>query len=52
LAINAKGGENIKPKAKRPHHHHFKNFAMNFSNNVVSNGYQLVSMFMKRRFQN
>jgi hypothetical protein len=24
LAINAKGGENIKPKAKRPHHHHFK----------------------------
>jgi hypothetical protein len=26
LAINAKGGENIKPKAKGPHHHHFKNF--------------------------
>jgi hypothetical protein len=25
LAINAKGGENIKPKAKRPHHH-FKKF--------------------------
>jgi hypothetical protein len=24
LAINAKGGENIKPKAKGPHHHHFK----------------------------
>jgi hypothetical protein len=24
--INAKGGENIKPKAKGPHHHHFKNF--------------------------
>jgi hypothetical protein len=21
LAINAKGGENIKPKAKGPHHH-------------------------------
>jgi hypothetical protein len=26
LAINAKGGENIKSKAKGPHHHHFKNF--------------------------
>jgi hypothetical protein len=24
LAINAKGGENIKPKSKGPHHHHFK----------------------------
>jgi hypothetical protein len=23
LAINAKGGANIKPKAKGPHHHHF-----------------------------
>jgi hypothetical protein len=26
LAINAKGGESIKPKAKGPHHHHFKKF--------------------------
>jgi hypothetical protein len=26
LAINAKGGESIKPKAKGPHHHHFKFF--------------------------
>jgi hypothetical protein len=26
LAINAKGGENIKPKAKGPHHHQFQNF--------------------------
>jgi hypothetical protein len=26
LAINAKGGESIKPKAKGPHHHNFKNF--------------------------
>jgi hypothetical protein len=24
LEINAKGGENIKPKAKGPHHHNFK----------------------------
>jgi hypothetical protein len=24
LAINAKGGESIKPKEKGPHHHHFK----------------------------
>jgi hypothetical protein len=28
LAINAKGGESIKPKAKVPHHHHFKIFEM------------------------
>jgi hypothetical protein len=28
LAINAKGGESIKPKAKGPHHHHFKIFKM------------------------
>jgi hypothetical protein len=28
LAIHAKGGENIKPKAKGPHHHHFKIFKM------------------------
>jgi hypothetical protein len=28
LALNAKGGENIKPKAKGPHHHHFKIFEM------------------------
>jgi hypothetical protein len=26
LALNAKGEENIKTKAKGPHHHHFKNF--------------------------
>jgi hypothetical protein len=24
LAINAKGAENVKPKAKGPHHRHFK----------------------------
>jgi hypothetical protein len=24
LALNAKGEENIKPKAKGPHHHNFK----------------------------
>jgi hypothetical protein len=29
LAINAKGGENIKPKAKGPHHH-FKIFEIYF----------------------
>jgi hypothetical protein len=26
LALNAKGGEDIKPKAKGPHHQHFKKF--------------------------
>ena len=34
LAINAKGGESIKPKAKGPHHHHFKIFT-----NVYFNWY-------------
>jgi hypothetical protein len=29
LALNAKGGENIKPKAKGPHHH-LKKIEMNF----------------------
>jgi hypothetical protein len=29
LAINAKGGESIKPKAKGPHHH-FQNFRNTF----------------------
>jgi hypothetical protein len=37
LAINAKGGENIKPKAKGPHHH-FKNF----QNEVLIDIFQLV----------
>jgi hypothetical protein len=31
LALNAKGGENIKPKAKEPHHH-FKNIQNEFFN--------------------
>jgi hypothetical protein len=30
LEINAKGGESIKLKEKRPHHHHFKFFEMKF----------------------
>jgi hypothetical protein len=30
LAINVKGGESIKPKAKGPHHHISKNFEMKF----------------------
>jgi hypothetical protein len=30
LVLNAKGGENIKPKSKGPHHHHFKIFEMKF----------------------
>jgi hypothetical protein len=30
LAIHAKGGEIIKPKAKGSHHHHFKIFEMKF----------------------
>jgi hypothetical protein len=37
LAINAKGGESIKPKAKGPHHH-FKIFK-NYFTNVYFNWY-------------
>jgi hypothetical protein len=32
LALNAKGGENIKSKAKGPHHHHFKIFKNKYFN--------------------
>jgi hypothetical protein len=38
LAINAKGGERIKPKAKGPHHHFKKN-----RNEVLIGIFQLVS---------
>jgi hypothetical protein len=41
LAINAKGGEDIKPKAKGPHHHNFKKkFEMKFQLRVFT----LISM--------
>jgi hypothetical protein len=30
LVIHAKGGESIKPKAKGPHHHHFKIFTNDY----------------------
>ena len=33
LAINAKGGESIKPKAKGPHHHRIFNY---FKKNLIS----------------
>jgi hypothetical protein len=39
LAINAKGGESIKPKAKRPHHHFKKNSVF----------FKLVSRFFKKK---
>jgi hypothetical protein len=39
LAINTKGGENIKPKAKGPHHHNF-----NFFFEIKLNIYKLVSI--------
>jgi hypothetical protein len=42
LAVNAKGGESIKPKAKGPHHHQ-KKFEIKFSIDVFSNWY-LVSI--------
>jgi hypothetical protein len=43
LAINAKGGEDIKPKAKGPHHHNFKK---NW-NKVLIDVFILVSMSWK-----
>jgi hypothetical protein len=58
LAIHAKGGESIKPKAKGLHHHHFKKFWNEVFNWFflnwylfqlmyfqISIWYQLVSMF-------
>jgi hypothetical protein len=44
LALNAKGGENIKPKAKGPHHH-FKIFKMNFSIDVFFKIFQIGIYF-------
>ena len=41
LAINAKGGESIKPKAKGPHHHHFNKFR----NEVLIGIFQLSIYF-------
>jgi hypothetical protein len=53
LVINAKGGENIKPKAKGPHHHHFKNFQKErFNWYSQMSVFHLVSMLMKIIFQN
>ena len=40
LAINAKEGENIKPKAKGPHHHHFQKFSVEY--------FQLVSYYVQK----
>jgi hypothetical protein len=37
LAINAKGGESIKPKAKEPHHH-FKIFNKKLKEEIISFG--------------
>jgi hypothetical protein len=43
LAINAKGGESIKPKAKRPHHH-FKIFE-NQRKKLFQSVFELISKF-------
>jgi hypothetical protein len=56
LAINAKGGESIKPKAKGPHHHHFLKFSktkgINYFNRYLSSfqNFQLVS-YLASKFQ-
>jgi hypothetical protein len=53
LAINAKGGESIKPKAKGPHHHLILNCVSKIFNWYISNWYvyfQLV--YLKIDFQN
>jgi hypothetical protein len=47
LVINAKGGENIKPKAKGPHHQ-FQNFHKCLFQLVFKANFQLVSYFKKQ----
>ena len=43
LVLNAKGGERINPKAKGPHHHHFKNFTNKYFNwYLIKINFQLV----------
>jgi hypothetical protein len=46
LANNAKGGENTKPKAKGPHHHHFKK-----NRNKVLIGTFQIGIFQELVFQ-
>jgi hypothetical protein len=36
LAINAKGGESIKPKAKGPHHHLILNYVSKILSGIFS----------------
>jgi hypothetical protein len=48
LAINAKGGESIKPKAKEPHHHLILNYVSNFFW-YISNWYVLFSIGIFRK---
>jgi hypothetical protein len=43
LAIHAKGGESIKPKAKGLHHHQFQKFSL--SNLYLKKRFKLVSYF-------
>jgi hypothetical protein len=52
LAINAKGGENIKPKVKGPHHHHFKIFEIkdliSIHKSLVFNWYLVIAIYSIR----
>jgi hypothetical protein len=58
LAINAKGGESIKPKAKGPHHNHFKKFhkclfqlVFELASKWISKWYLILNWYVKVRFQ-
>jgi hypothetical protein len=53
LAINAKGGENIKPKAKGLHHHDFKIFKIKASIDIwqILNWYPCFTYLEKAKFQ-
>jgi hypothetical protein len=48
LAINAKGGENIKPKAKGPHHYHFKLFEIKFSIGIFQIGMFIFNWYIQK----
>jgi hypothetical protein len=53
LAINAKGGESIKPKAKGPHHHLILNCVSKFLIGIFQSGMFIFHLIhLKMDFQN
>jgi hypothetical protein len=46
LAINAKGGEDIKPKAKGPHHHLILNYVLKILIGIFQIGMIILNWYI------